>query len=37
MDVTIDPLLQFTGEDAQNEGDTLEVIPDDRDEESLPS
>ena len=38
MDVTIDPPLQFTGkEDAQNEGDTLEAILDDNDEESIPS
>ena len=38
MDVTIDPSLQFTGkEDAQNEGDTLEAILDDNDEESIPS
>ena len=38
MDVTIDPPLQFTGEeDAQNEGDTPEAIPYDSDEESIPS
>ena len=38
MDVTIDPPLQFTGEeDAQNEGETPEAIPDDCDEESIPS
>ena len=38
MDVTIYPPLQFTGEeDAHNEGDTLEAIPDNRDEESTPS
>ena len=38
MDVTINPPLQFIGEeDAQNEGDTLEAIHDDIDEESIPS
>ena len=38
MDVTIDPPLQFTGEeDAQNEGDTPEAIPNDNDEERIPS
>ena len=38
MDVTIDPPLQFTGkEDVQNDGDTLEAIHDDSDEESIPS
>ena len=38
MDVTIDPPLQFIGEkDTQNEGDTPEAIPDDSDEESIPS
>ena len=38
MEVTIDPPLQFTSEEnAQNEGDTLEAIPDDSDEESIPS
>ena len=38
MDVTIDPPLQFIGEeDAQNEGDTPKAIPDDSDEESIRS
>ena len=38
MNITINPPLQFTGEeDAQNEGDILEAIPDDSDEESIPS
>ena len=38
MDVTIDPPLQFTSEeDAQNEVDTLEAIPNDSDEQSIPS
>ena len=38
MDVTIDPPLQFTGEeDAQNKGDTPEAIPNDSDEESISS
>ena len=38
MNVTINPSLQFTGEeDAQNEGDIPEAIPDDSDEESIPS
>ena len=38
MDVTIDPPLQFTGEeDAQNEGDAPEATPNDSDEESIPS
>ena len=37
MNVTINPPLQFTGEeDAQNEG-IPEAIPDDSDEESIPS
>ena len=38
MNITINPPLQFTGEeDAQNEGDIPEAIPDDSDEESIPS
>ena len=38
MDVTVDPPTQFTGEeDAQNKGDTPEAIPDDNDENSIPS
>ena len=38
MDVTIDPPLQFTSEeDDQNEGDTLEAIPNDSDEECITS
>ena len=38
MNITINPPLQFTGEeDAQNEGDIPEAIPDDSDEESMPS
>ena len=38
MDVTIDPSLQFIGEkDTQNEGDTPEAIPNDSDEENIPS
>ena len=38
MDVTIDPPLQFIGEeDAQNEGDTPKALPDYSDEKSIPS
>ena len=38
MNITINPPLQFTGdEDAQNEGDIPEALPDDSDEESIPS
>ena len=38
MNITINPPLQFTGEeDAHNEGDIPEAIPDDSDEESIPS